>query len=111
MKLLKEKSSMTQTSSANTTYFASQSLSLCLVSMSDKDKFWIVDIGTTNHMCSNPYLFDEITPLEKKKPVHLFDGTCQFVTHKSHVTLFNKIKLKNVLYVPNSNVLCYLLVS
>ncbi|KAL0431495.1 UNVERIFIED_CONTAM: Retrovirus-related Pol polyprotein from transposon RE2 [Sesamum radiatum] len=41
--------------------------------------FWIVDTGATNHMCANPQLLHDITPLSHPIFIHLPDGSKQQV--------------------------------
>lgn len=61
---------------------------------------WILDNGTTDHMCSNKSSFNTLQLLTKCITVHLHDGIVVQVSHAWSISLFASLKLNNVLYIP-----------
>jgi len=69
---------------------------------------WVVDSGSTCHICSDKRLFVELCSLEEPEEVTLGDGYAVEATGKGVVKLelvakdgeTNKCKLHDVLYVP-----------
>ncbi|XP_011075753.1 uncharacterized protein LOC105160183 [Sesamum indicum] len=62
---------------------------------------WIIDSGSTSHMCNNEHMFvNERTNLTNVY-VHLADGTEHLVKKTGDIKLNNKITLKDTLYVPD----------
>ena len=70
---------------------------------------WVVDSGTTCHMCKNEELFDQIIGLETSQEITMGDGYSVQATGRGDVILrmnvpngkIRKWKLSDVLYVPN----------
>lgn len=61
---------------------------------------WIIDTGTTTHMCANPNLFSKLKEIMHYTSVKLPDNRTKQITQEGNIRLCSTIILENVLYVP-----------
>lgn len=62
---------------------------------------WIIDTGTTNHICAVRNMFDTLKPLAKPILIHLPDGSTKSVQFYGNVQLHETLCLRSILYIPS----------
>nr|GLL46085.1 copia protein (gag-int-pol protein) [Ipomoea trifida] len=70
--------------------------------MTGKDDTWIIDTGASNHMTGNVNILHNVSNMTGC-PVGLPDGRSTVATKKGLVNLDERLKMHNVLYVPELN--------
>ena len=76
------------------------SCNLNTIGFTSKQGTWIIDIGTTNHMCNDLSLLEDANDIHPPLEVFLPDGRTHLVHKSGRVTLTHTICLTNVLYIP-----------
>ena len=98
----KQESPHAQSTLSDTLHSAQAHLAgkICLLSCMKSS--WILDSGATNHFCSDLNFFDEWQPIDGNENfITIPNGTKIPVKHVGTVNLSDKLKLLNVLHVPD----------
>lgn len=84
---------------ANTADFAGTTFDLRSFSLSSGS--WILDTGTSSHMCFNTNLLQHLQSLSPPTKIHLLDSSNKLISTHGRVTLHPQFSLSHVLFVPD----------